>query len=66
MAFTPKDNTGALFKNDKYEAGGKQPYYKGSARVNGQDMWVDGWLEESKPDDNGVVKKYVSLKLKAK
>jgi uncharacterized protein (DUF736 family) len=42
-----KNNTGAIFKNDKKTAE-NQPDYKGKANVNGKDMEVALWLKESK------------------
>ena len=59
MAFEQKDNTGALFKNERKE--GKGPDYKGDITVDGTAYWIAGWLKESK---NG--KKYMSLAVTAK
>ena len=42
-----KNNTGAIFKNDKKTAE-TQPDYKGKVNVNGKDMEVALWLKESK------------------
>jgi len=42
-----KNNTGAIFKNDKKTAE-NQPDYKGKVNVNGADMEVALWLKESK------------------
>jgi uncharacterized protein (DUF736 family) len=42
-----KNNTGAIFKNDKKTAE-TQPDYKGKVNVNGADMEVALWLKESK------------------
>jgi len=42
-----KNNTGAIFKNDKKTAE-NQPDYKGKVNVNGKDMEVALWLKESK------------------
>ena len=42
-----KNNTGAIFKNDKKTAE-NQPDYKGKVVVNGKDMEVALWLKESK------------------
>jgi len=41
------DNTIVLFKNDKYEAGGKQPVYKGSAEFNGKKLNCSVWIKEA-------------------
>jgi len=42
-----KNNTGAIFKNDKKTAE-THPDYKGKVNVNGADMEVALWLKESK------------------
>ena len=44
--YQQKDNSGALFKNDKKESD-SQPDYKGSAMINGSDYWVSGWINVS-------------------
>jgi len=41
-----KNNSGALFKNDRKETE-KQPDYKGNGIVNGVPMWVSAWIKES-------------------
>ena len=42
-----KNNSGAIFKNDKKTAE-THPDYKGKVNVNGKDMEVALWLRESK------------------
>ncbi len=42
-----KNNTGAIFKNDK-KTSETHPDYKGKVNVNGADMEVALWLKESK------------------
>lgn len=42
-----KNNTGAIFKNDK-KTSENQPDYKGKVNVNGADMEVALWVKESK------------------
>ena len=42
-----KNNTGAIFKNDK-KTSESQPDYKGKVNVNGADMEVALWVKESK------------------
>lgn len=60
MAFVPKNNTGALFKNDdKTEE--THPNAKGSALIEGVDFWVAAW---TKTDKNG--NKFQSLSFKPK
>lgn len=46
MAYTPKDGSGALFKNDK---GGNEsrPDYRGDLRINGVDYKLSAWLKKS-------------------
>ena len=51
-----KDNAGALFRNTKKETE-KQPDYTGKATVNGVEMFISAWINESK---NGT--KYMALK----
>lgn len=52
-----KENTGAIFKNDK-KTSDKAPDYKGKINVDGVDKDIALWLRESK---NGV--KYFSVKI---
>ena len=42
-----KNNTGAIFKNDK-KTSETHPDYKGKVNVNGKDMEIALWLKESK------------------
>jgi hypothetical protein len=46
MAFTPKDNSGSLFQNDR-KASDKQPDEKGTALIDGKEYWVSGWWKKS-------------------
>lgn len=55
-----KDNSGALFKNDRKDTD-KQPDYKGEARIKGQDYWLSAWVNESAKGT-----KYMGLKLSLK
>lgn len=58
--YEQKDNSGALFVNDKKETE-NHPDRKGSAKIGGVDYWVSGWVNESK---NGT--KYMSMKFTEK
>ena len=44
--YQQKDNSGALFKNDKRESD-SHPDYKGSAMINGSYYRVSGWINVS-------------------
>jgi uncharacterized protein (DUF736 family) len=46
MAYTQKENTGSLFKNDK-KTGEKQPDYQGTINIAGREMRIAGWLRTS-------------------
>lgn len=59
MAFTPKDNSGALFQNDK-KGVESRPDYRGDAMYNGELIEISGWKKEGK---NGT---FLSLSLKPK
>ena len=43
--YVPKDNSGSLFVNDKKERE-SQPDRRGSARIDGVDYWVSGWVKK--------------------
>tara|TARA_R110000868_G_scaffold122651_1_gene325084 strand:+ start:284 stop:553 length:270 start_codon:yes stop_codon:yes gene_type:complete len=44
MAFEQRPNTGSLFKNDRKESE-NHPDYKGTALINGVEMWMSSWLK---------------------
>jgi hypothetical protein len=46
MAYEPKDNSGALFKNDRKEKV-NHPDYQGDCLVNGKKMRIAGWIKTS-------------------
>ena len=58
--YEQKDNSGAIFKNDKKETE-SHPDYKGSARVAGIDYWVSVWVNTSAKGN-----KYMSTSFTAK
>lgn len=62
MAYTPKENSGALFKNDKGE-NAACPDYRGDAMVNGELMEIAAWL---KPLPSDASKRFMSLSFKPK
>ena len=53
-----KDNSGALFKEEKKSE--KHPDYKGNCMVNGEVMYIAAWINESQGG-----KKYMSLSFTA-
>jgi hypothetical protein len=61
MAFVEKENTGALFKNDKRADENQWPHCQGSLNVRGEEFWLSAYLNTSR---DGV--KYMSLVLKPK
>ena len=58
--YEQKDNSGAMFVNDKKESE-THPDRKGSAMIDGKEYWVSGWVNTSKTGT-----KYMSLKFNAK
>ena len=51
-----KDNSGAIFRNTKKETE-KHPDYTGKCLVNGKEMFISAWINESKTGT-----KYMALK----
>lgn len=60
MAYEQKDNSGSLFKNERKDKD-NHPDRTGSAKIDGVDYWVNGWLKQ---DRNG--NQYLSLAFKRK
>lgn len=60
MAYEQKDNSGALFTNDK-KANDSHPDYKGKIMVAGISYWISGWKKVSKTGT-----KFMSLAVKPK
>ena len=52
-----KDNSGALFTNNKREKE-THPHYQGKATINGTEFYVSSWVKEGKTG------KYLSLSFK--
>ncbi len=46
MSQQQKDNSGALFKNDKKQHE-NQPDYNGQCTIGGIDFWMSAWLKEA-------------------
>jgi hypothetical protein len=60
MAFQYKENSFSLWKNDKKESD-KDADYTGSGMIQGVEVWVNAWLNETKGG-----KKYLAGKIKPK
>jgi len=56
MAYTPKDNTGSLFRNEQ-KKNEKSPDYTGSIMIDGSEKRLSAWLKEGKKG------KYLSLQI---
>jgi hypothetical protein len=54
-----RDNSGALFKNDRKEAD-NHPDYTGNAMIDGKEFWINAWLKD------GAKGKYFSFSFKPK
>ena len=51
-------NRGVLFRNESVTPENKQPYMTGKLNVEGKDLQIAGWMQESKSG-----KKFISLKV---
>jgi hypothetical protein len=51
MPYEPNDNSGSVFANKNKETD-KQPDRTGSARIDGVDYWVSGWIKKTKDGEN--------------
>jgi hypothetical protein len=47
MAFTPKEGSGSLFKNDR-KTSDTHPDLTGTIMVNGKEHWLSAWRKEGK------------------
>lgn len=47
MAYTPKEGSGSLFKNDR-KTTETHPDYTGTIMVNGKEHWLSAWVKEGK------------------
>jgi hypothetical protein len=59
MAYEKKDNTGAIFKNDKKKQD-NHPDRTGTAMIGGVEYWVNGWIKD------GAKGKFLSMSFKPK
>ncbi len=59
MAFEQRDNSGALFKNDKGD-NPKRPDYRGEALIDGVSYELSAWIKDGKKG------KFMSVSFKAK
>jgi hypothetical protein len=60
MSYTPRPNTGALFKNDRREKD-SHPEYKGDINIDGTDYTLSAWVKETKAG-----RKFFSLSVRPK
>jgi hypothetical protein len=61
MAFEPKNDSGSLFRNDRKESD-SHPEFRGDGIVNGEPVWINAWVKESKKTG----KKFFSLSFRPK
>ena len=47
MAYTPKEGSGTLFKNDR-KTTDTHPDYQGSVMINGKEHYLSAWVKEGK------------------
>ena len=47
MAYTPKEGSGSLFKNNR-KTTETHPDYTGTIMVNGKEHWLSAWVKEGK------------------
>jgi hypothetical protein len=60
MTFTPKDNTGSLWINDRKNKD-EHPDRTGSIMVAGTEYWLNGWIKKTKDG-----KPFMSLSVRPK
>jgi hypothetical protein len=61
MAYEAKNDSGSLFRNERRESD-SHPEYRGDGIVNGEAVWINAWVKESKKTG----KKFFSLSFKPK
>lgn len=57
--FQQKELSGSIFRNERKDSA-SQPDYRGSAKIDGEEYWVSGWIKE------GNKGKWMSLAFTAK
>jgi hypothetical protein len=60
VAFEQKDNSGSIWVNDRKDQD-THPDRTGTARIDGADYWVNGWLRKTKDG-----KPYLALSFRVK
>ena len=60
MAFEQKDNSGSIWVNERKDQD-THPDRTGTARIDGADYWVNGWLRKTQDG-----KHYLSLSFREK
>jgi len=63
MAFD-NTNKGVMFKNDK--TNDAQPDYRGSANIDGVEMWASGWIKVAGPNAKNPGSKFLSMSFEKK
>jgi hypothetical protein len=63
MAYETKELSGSMFKNDE-KVEETHADFNGSAKIGGQDYWVNAWVKTYEKD--GQKRKYFSLSFKPK
>ena len=61
MAFTQRDNSGALFRNEKREKD-THPTHQGTCTIDGKQFYISAWIREAQ----GNGQKFFSLAFKPK
>lgn len=62
MSYTPKNDSGSVFRNDRKREGKQDADFAGSAVVGGVEYWVDMWTKPPKDGKKG----FLSLSFRAK
>lgn len=60
MAFQMRNNTGTAFRNDR-KTKETHPDYRGSALVDGVELWMAVWFREAGPESQIAGQEYMSM-----